>query len=194
MNQDVDTYLTPAQVAKQLMVSPAAVRIWVEKGELNASTTPGGHRRFLQADVDRFALERGLANKSASSKKLGVLIVDDDIQFAGYLEELLSEFPVLNVDVANDGFDAGIKVRDMEPDVVILDLMMPSIDGFEVCQRLKSSPITSHIRVIAMTGYPSAENLKKALEAGAEVCLTKPLHRKDLFELLNLDEIERVLS
>lgn len=183
-----ETYLTPGQVAKLLMVSTAAVRVWAEKGEINALMTPGGHRRFLQSEVNRFATERDITLNETPQKKLSVLIVDDDAQVANYLKKLLSKYPdVIDVEVASDGFDAGIKVRSLEPDVVLLDLMMPGLDGFGVCQRLKSSSVTSKIRVIAMTGYPSVNNLKKILAAGAVACLPKPIERDELLQLLSLN-------
>lgn len=189
MSKQDETYLTPGQVAKLLMVSPAAVRLWAEKGEINALTTPGGHRRFLQSEINRFAAERCLTQKETIKKKLSVLIVDDDIQFASYLKKLFGKFPdTIDVEVAHDGFDAGFKVHELEINVVLLDLMMPNLDGFEVCQRLKSSPETSEIRVIAMTGYPSAENVEKILAAGAEVCLPKPIERNELLKLLGLNK------
>lgn len=186
-NQD-ESYLTPGQVAKLLMVSPAAVRLWAEKGEIKALTTPGGHRRFLPSEVERFSKERGLVAIKKHKMKLSVLIVDDDIQFTNYLTKLLNKFPEkVDVEVANDGFGAGLKVREQEPDVVLLDLMMPGLDGFTVCQRIKSNSITSEIRVIAMTGYPLAENVEKILAAGAEVCLPKPIDKNELLQLFGLD-------
>ena len=106
MSKQDETYLTPGQVAKLLMVSPAAVRVWAEKGEISALTTPGGHRRFLQSEVNRFSEERGLACREAPPKKLSVLIVDDDILFVSYMESLLSKYlDAIDIEVANNGFD-----------------------------------------------------------------------------------------
>jgi len=186
-NQD-ESYLTPGQVAKLLMVSPAAVRLWAEKGEIKALTTPGGHRRFLPSEVERFSKERGLTTLKKQNLKTSILIVDDDIQFTNYLNKLLSKFPTqVEVAVANDGFSAGLKIREQEPDVVLLDIMMPGLDGFTVCQRIKSNSITSEIRVIAMTGYPSADNVEKILAAGAEACLPKPVDKDELLQLLGIN-------
>lgn len=188
MDNHDEPYLTPGQVAKLLMVSPAAVRLWAEKGEIKALTTPGGHRRFLPSEVERFSKERGLVAIKKHKVKLSVLIVDDDIQFTNYLTKLLNKFSEkVEVEVANDGFGAGLKVREQEPDIVLLDLMMPGLDGFTVCQRIKSNSITSEIRVIAMTGYPSAENVEKILSSGAEICLSKPIDKNELLQLLGLD-------
>ena len=187
---DVKVFLTPGQVADLFMVSAAAVRLWAEKGELKALTTPGGHRRFLRSDLEEFARLRNLTLNGLKDTKLRVLIVDDDRQFSGYLLKLLGKYPEQIVtEIANDGFDAGIKVRDFQPDVVLLDLMMSDLDGFQVCERLLSSATGESIRVIAMTGYPTPENVKQILAAGAEVCLPKPIDRDRLFELLGITQM-----
>lgn len=181
------SYLTPNQVAELLMVTPTAVRQWAEKGDLKALTTPGGHRRFLPAEVERFARNRGLTLNLRNEGVLRVLIVDDDEQLARYLVTLLEGFPEQVVtETAENGFIAGLKIREFNPHIVLLDLMMPGLDGFEVCNRLKSEPNTKAIRVIAMTGYPSPENVEKILASGAEACLSKPLDQQVLLEHLGL--------
>ncbi len=63
----------------------------------------------------------------------------------------------------------------VKPDVVILDLRMPGMDGFEVCTLIKSQDSTKHAQVIAMTAYPSAENKEQIIACGARTCLAKPL-------------------
>lgn len=190
MDKQDETYLTPGQVAKLLMVSPAALRIWAEKGEIKALTTPGGHRRFLPAEVKRFAAERGLTRNDIGQKKLAVLIVDDDIQFSNFLNKLLKRYPdSVDVAVANSGFDAGIKVKELEPDVILLDLMMPGLDGFEVCRQIKASELTSDTRVIAMTGFPSPENVEKILSLGAEICFSKPIDSNELLDQIGIKEL-----
>jgi excisionase family DNA binding protein len=180
------SYLTPNQVAELLMVSPTAVRQWAEKGDLNALTTPGGHRRFLPGEVERFARERGVTLNLVDAGAIRVLIVDDDEQLSRYLVDLLSGFKEQVVtEIAIDGFAAGFKVREFDPHVVLLDLMMPGIDGFEVCRQLKS---ISTARVIAMTGYHTKENVKRIIEAGAEECLTKPFDLDILMGLIGLNK------
>lgn len=187
---DVKVFLTPGQVADLFMVSAAAVRLWAESGELKALTTPGGHRRFLRSDMEEFARLRNLTLNELKDTKLRVLIVDDDRQFSGYLLKLLGKYPdQIVAEVAHDGFDAGIKVCDFRPDVVLLDLMMPDLDGHQVCKRLLSSATGKSIRVIAMTGYHTPENVNQILAAGAEVCLPKPIDRNKLFEFLGITQM-----
>jgi len=183
------SYLTPNQVAELLMVSPTAVRQWAEKGDLKALTTPGGHRRFLPGEIEHFARQRGLTLNFGKGGALRVLIIDDDAQLSRYLVQLFKGFPDQVVtDTAHDGFVAGLKVLEFEPDVILLDLMMPGFNGFDVCRMLKDEPKTKMLRVIAMTGYPSPENVERILNAGAERCLPKPLDETVLLSLLGLSD------
>ena len=180
-------YLTPVEASKFLMVSTASVRSWAAKGVLPATTTAGGHRRFLKSDVEAFARSRGVAVVEKPSGLVRLLIVDDDVQLGEYLFELLDDLPGIEaVKVATDGFEAGQQVHVFKPTVVLLDLMMPGMDGFEVCSRLKASSDTQDIRVIGMTGYASEENLNKIKAVGAECCLAKPLDKESLFSALGL--------
>lgn len=184
-SNDNKPYLTPSEAAKLLMVSPITVRAWAQKGLLPSETTPGGHRRFLREQVEKFAQQ---CKNPPQRNELRVLIVDDDKQVAGFLVEWLTglDDPFI-VDTATDGFEAGSKVHTFEPDIILLDLMMPDLDGFAVCRQIKADPNSSDIRVIAMTGYPSPENERRIIEAGAETCIAKPLDTKFLLGLLKAD-------
>ncbi len=177
-------YLTPTEVASMLMVSPITVRQWAAKGLLKAELTFGGHRRFMRHEIERFAREHGLTlQRDADDDRLRLLIVDDDPQFVRLVTALLSDRADLTLVTAVVGFDAGAKVQQFNPDVMLIDLMMPGLDGFEVCRRLKADPQTRGIRVIAMTGYASPENAARALDVGAEHCLAKPFDLRVLEEL-----------
>jgi len=180
--------LTPQQVAELLMVSPVTVRQWAQKGELKALITPGGHRRFRLRDVERFGQQRGISLQLRDEVQR-ILVVDDDPQLSGYLVELLGSLSEpIETEVAKDGFDAGRKVLTFRPDIVLLDLMMAGLDGFEVCRRLKQDPATRDVRIIAMTGYPSPGNIERICAAGAEACLAKPISVQALLDAIGLHQ------
>jgi len=188
-------YLTPNEVAEMMMVSPVTVRQWASKGELPALTTPGGHRRFVRQDVELFAKKRGLTFLPMTTSEIRILIVDDDHQFSDYLKEMLTlASSDVKVELAYNGFEAGQKIETFQPNVVLLDLMMPGLDGYEVCHRIKEEPRTKSIRIIAMTGYPTEENKEHIISEGAEVCLAKPLKREQLLDILGLGETKPVQS
>jgi len=85
-------------------------------------------------------------------------------------------------ETASDGFEAGVKVVSFNPGLVILDLFMPGIDGFEVCRWLKNNPDKSHIKILVVTGYDTPENMKRIMDAGADGYLTKPLDTETLIQ------------
>ena len=178
-------YLTAKEVAELLMVSTNSVRVWTDKGMLKAETTLGGHRRFPRAEIERLMKLRTPA--PVPEKLPSVLIIDDERALAETLADGLSEaLPGIRVETAHDGFEGGLKASATNPDIILLDLMMPGLDGFEVCRLLKREPATRHIRVIAITGFPSEENVRSILQAGAERCLAKPLRIATLVAALGL--------
>lgn len=181
-------YLTPNEVGELLMVSPITVRQWAQKGMLSAFVTAGGHRRFLLQDIERFARERGLTLQHPVDEVLRVLVVDDDPAVRGLLVELLESVPepAMAIETAVDGFDAGRKVQSFEPHVMLLDIMMPGLNGIEVCQGLKNDPASRSIRIVAITGHFEPENVQRIIDAGAEACLAKPVDRKALIEALGV--------
>lgn len=185
-HSETPSFLTPAEVARLLLVAPVTVRQWAQRGWLKAELTAGGHRRFLRSEVEHFARARGLTlHRQQGGRR--VLVVDDDAQLVRYLAELLQSVDgVEAVESAHDGFDAGMRVRSFQPDTILLDLMMPGLDGFEVCRLLQADPVTRSIRIVAMTGYPSEDNVQRILAAGARVCLAKPFDREQILQALDM--------
>lgn len=191
-SSDKTRYLTPNEAAARLMISPVTLRHWALAGKLAFVTTPGGHRRFAEEEVERFAAQHQQTMAKAipdDDGKKRILIVDDDIQLSEYLAELLRGLPVaVQTEVANDDFEVGQKILSFRPHVVLLDLMMPGLNGFGVCHKIKDNPATRDIRVIVMSSYITPENTQKAMQAGAEVCLAKPLDTAQLFNTIMLDK------
>lgn len=103
-----------------------------------------------------------------------ILIVDDDSSILQFLTALISS-EGYEIDLAGDGFEAGIKIATFSPDVVILDLVMPSMDGFEVCRMIKNDPSTEHIKVLALTGFEKEDTQDEIMKAGADAFMTKPV-------------------
>jgi excisionase family DNA binding protein len=182
------THLTPNEVAELLMVNPVTVRQWAARGLLRSLTTPGGHRRFLLSDVEEFARSRGATPVARHSGRPDrVLIVDDDPSSSRFIQRLIEERDHhVETEIAHDGFEAGVKVESFRPHALVLDLMMPGIDGFEVCRRLRARPTLNHIRIVAVTGFPSSDNVDRILAAGADACLAKPIDTERLLAELGL--------
>lgn len=188
LKKPVKSYLTPKEVAELLMVSTAAVRLWAESGHLKARVTAGGHRRFKLDDIKAFAIQKNIQLNTSTSENPKILIVDDDVHFAEFLDTLLKvEIKNVEVEISLDGFDAANKLHDFTPTIMLLDLKMPGLDGFQVCQRVKENPLQNHIRVIGISGDVSESDIDKLKNLGAEACLQKPINIPALLTLLDLD-------
>lgn len=120
-------------------------------------------------------------------RKMRVLIVDDELEWQELLTEVIGGAnDQVYIESAVDGFEAARKVRWLKPDIVLLDLGMPGIDGIQLCRSIKADPETGSTRVIAITGKHTRENVSRLLEAGAEHCLAKPLDYDKLLTIMGL--------
>ncbi|MCP3981326.1 MAG: response regulator [bacterium] len=173
------TVFTTFETAKLCHVSPLSIINWVNAGRLPAFRTPGGHRRIRREDLIRFMRENGIPLSEElreGSGKPKVLVVDDEASIRDVLAEHLSTRSVsYEVLTAADGFEAGRLVATFRPDVVLLDLRMPGLDGFQICRTIKADPETQRTTVIAMTGFYSPETESRILECGAIRCFAKPV-------------------
>ncbi len=151
--------------------------------------TAGGHHRIDGDQLFEFIMKSNDRRRIASpSRKLRTLVVDDDPQIQSYLCRLLEDAGH-EVQTSGDGFEAGLRVATFQPQLVILDIVMPNMNGLEVCRLLKAEPSTATIRVIAISGYHVATNERRALASGADSFIAKPINRQ-----LLLNEIDTLLK
>jgi excisionase family DNA binding protein len=182
-------YFTTFQVAKLLGVSPPAVVNWVNQELLKAHRTPGGHRRIAQHELVRFAnehhypLPEDLRAPSAAAD-WRVLVVDDEADFCDMVREYLTIRGGFNVEVATSGFGAGLTVARFMPHVILMDIMMPDMDGFEVLQRLRSDPTTRAIPVVACTAFRDPELERRIQSENFDRFVQKPLKLDELLDVI----------
>ena len=172
MEKDI---LTIPEAARFCAVDRVTLWRWVKSGGLKVSVTPGGHHRILKEDMESFLIDSGmypLATRNYPRNR--ILIVDDDPMIQKTFNQTLS-FYKYETETAGDGFEAGIKTVQFKPDLIILDLIMPEMDGFEVCRYLKNDPTTSDVKILILTGYDTEKNREKIMEAGADDLLSKPV-------------------
>lgn len=176
-----DFYTIP-QAAKMCSVARTTMWRWVKSGKLKAFLTAGGQYKIRRDDLKSFIRERmkHLPIAVASQEKK-ILIVDDDPATQNLLTRMLSSNGY-RMSVASDGFEAGLKTIHFKPDLIILDLFMPGMDGFEVCKQIKENTNTSHIKILAHTGYDTRENKDRIMEAGADGYMAKPVRKKTFIE------------
>jgi excisionase family DNA binding protein len=166
--------LTTGQAASHCQVSTPTLKSWIREGRLRAFKTPGGHARIAVDEFQRFLKRHRMPMYPIPPAPAVVLVVDDEAQVVDLLVEFLTHHPRgFKIETASDGYEALIKLGSLRPALLILDAMMPKLDGIDVCRHLKSNPETRAIRILGVTGYPAAA--PQLLAAGADAVLAKPL-------------------
>lgn len=175
------------EAADRLGVSLRTVQLWSEAGLLRAWKTPGGHRRILTSSVDELLQRRGgeIARR-APDDRYQVLVVEDEPDFRRLFELHLRSWELpLELQSVPSGFDALVRIGASRPDLLITDLRMPGIDGFEMLRALKSSGAISELEVIVVTALTDHTiNERGGLPEGVTV-LHKPLRFAELHRYLD---------
>lgn len=168
---------TTGEVAAHCGVSYETVKEWIKTGKLTAYVTPGKHRRIPVEAFKQFLQEYHwplLDEAERPTARRKVLVVDDEPHVLRTIIQGLRHTDEYELAEAADGFEAGLQVLAFRPDLIILDLMMPQVDGFQVCRQIKSRPETKDTLILVITGYATPKHIQMALEAGADYYLAKP--------------------
>jgi excisionase family DNA binding protein len=164
------------EVARMLGVSAMTVVRWIDKGLIPAFKTPGSHRRILRDDLRHFIrrMDFPMPNEFAEDK-WRVLAVDDEEDVLDVLTRSLEgKDSPYEVHCARDGVTALIEVGRLKPDVLLLDIVLPGIDGIEVCKRIKANPFLTTF-IVAISGKATQSMREEVLAAGADAFLEKPV-------------------
>lgn len=186
---DAERLLTSHQVGALLQVNPSSVKKWVNDGRIVAFRTPGGHRRIRAADLVDFLMRHDMPIPSslAAVSRRRMLVVDDDpIALRALGRRLKAHQSRVQVELADNGIDALVRVGSFKPHLMVLDVFMPEIDGVEVCRRLKLNNETRDIGVIVTSAHLTREVETNARAAGALSCEPKPISPKVLLAYLGL--------
>lgn len=175
--------ITISEASKICGVSVKTITNWIEQGHIKAHKTVGGHRRILREDLYRFMTEHKMPlpdGEKGDSRKRILIVDDDEIIVETIVLALEEDEHGYEVVSSRDGFEAGLQLNHFKPDLVILDIMMPDINGYEVCKRIKSRPESQSTKVIVLSAYLDEENFQKMKAFGADACFSKPLPLPDL--------------
>ncbi|MCI0342150.1 MAG: response regulator [Planctomycetales bacterium] len=190
-----NTPLTTGEIATHCHVTAATVSRWIRAGSLKANSTPGGHYRVESSEFRDFLKRQGmpvpgfLQLEGGDGERRRVLVVDDEPSVLDLIVRALENDGPYLCETATSGYEACLRAGVRRPDLVILDLVMPGVDGFEVCREIKSHSETSSCKILALTGYPDEGNVKRILQYGADRWLRKPVEIEELRE-----EVARLLG
>jgi len=169
------TVFTTGEAAKVCKVSQQTIIRCFDSGQLKGFRVPGSRfRRIPREQLYRFMKENGIPTDALESGKRKLLIVDDDRELVELFKDVLDSDGRFEVRVATNGFDAGLMTQEYRPDLMVLDVMLPDINGLEVCKRVRSNPSLGDMKIIAISGMIEQDKIGELKQAGADDFMQKP--------------------
>jgi excisionase family DNA binding protein len=190
------TVFTTGEAAKICKVSQQTIIRCFDSGQLKGFRVPGSRfRRIPREQLFVFMRDNGIPTDSLESGKRKVLIVDDDRELVELITDVLERDGRFEVRSVNNGFDAGMMVKEYRPDLIVLDIMLPDINGKEVCQKVRGDKSTDDVRIICISGMVEEDKVGELKAAGADDFMHKPFEIERLLErMCQLLDIESVSS
>jgi excisionase family DNA binding protein len=190
------TVFTTGEAAKICKVSQQTIIRCFDSGQLKGFRVPGSRfRRIPREQLFAFMKDNGIPTDALESGKRKILIVDDDEELVELLGDVFAKDNRFEVRTTNNGFDAGMLVKEFRPDIVVLDVMLPDINGKEVCQRVRSDSALDDVRIICISGMVEQDKVADLKAAGANDFMQKPFAVERLLErVCELLELETVAS
>ena len=175
---------TTGEAAGICNISQQTIIRCFDSGRLDGFRIPGSRfRRIPRDNLIKFMKDNGIPLDNLNSEKNGkikVLIVDDDVEIVELMVDVLSRDGRFDLQTAGSGYEAGLKTEQFRPDVIILDYMLPDVNGNIVCATIKSNPDFESIRIIIVSGVANPEEVQDLLRAGATEFIKKPFNIADL--------------
>lgn len=197
MGVSTKTVFTTGEAAKICKVSQQTIIRCFDNGTLKGFRVPGSRfRRIPRDQLFAFMKDNGIPTDALESGKRKVLIVDDDQELVDLLVDAFDRTALFDIKTANNGFDAGMLVKEFRPDLVVLDIMLPDINGREVCQRVRMDPTLEAVKILCISGMVEQDKINDLRAAGANDFMQKPFDTDKLLERsCDMLEMERpVLS
>lgn len=172
---------TTGEVAEVCNLSQQTVIRCFDSGRLGGFRVPGSRFRRIPRDaLIKFMKEHDIPLDRLDVGKTRVLVVDDDPAIVEMLVELLERDGRFEVETAATGFDAGLRTRQFQPDVLVLDFMLPDINGNAVCKSIRSDPSLAEVKIIIVSGVVNRDDVERLLDDGADDFLQKPFSIEQL--------------
>lgn len=190
------TVFTTGEAAKICKVSQQTIIRCFDSGQLKGFRVPGSRFRRIPRDVlYKFMKDNGIPTDALESGRRKALVVDDDVELVELITDVLEADGRFEIRCANNGFDAGMMVKEYKPDVLILDVMLPDINGRDVCERVRSDSTLDDVQIICISGMVEADKIDDLKKSGANDFLQKPFEVETLIErVCKLLDMEPVAS
>ena len=188
------TVFTTGEAAKICKVSQQTIIRCFDSGQLKGFRVPGSRfRRIPRGELFNFMKDNGIPTDALESGRRKLLVVDDDEELVELVRDMFERDGRFEVRTANNGFDAGMLVKEYHPDLIVLDVMLPDINGKEVCQRVRGDKTMDDVKIICISGLVEDDKVKDLRAAGADDFMRKPFEIENLMDrVCGLLDLERV--
>jgi excisionase family DNA binding protein len=177
------TVFTTGEAAKICKVSQQTIIRCFDSGQLKGFRVPGSRfRRIPRDQLYAFMRDNGIPTDALDSGKRKILVVDDDEDLVELISDALARDGRFDIRTVNNGFGAGMLIKEFRPDLVVLDIMLPDINGKEVCNLVRSDPSMDDVRIICISGMVEQDKIQELRDAGADEFMKKPF---DVDQLVN---------
>lgn len=174
---------TTGEAAEICRVSQQTIIRCFDSGRLRGFRVPGSKfRRIPRQNLIKFMRENNIPLDNLDSGKKKVLVVDDDAEIVELISDILTRDGRFDIRTASSGYEAGMVTQQFRPDLILLDYMLPDVNGNVVCQTIRSNPEFENTRIIIVSGVIKQEEIDQLLRSGAENFIRKPFTIAELTE------------
>ena len=181
---------TTGEAAEICKVSQQTIIRCFDSGRLEGFRVPGSRfRRIPRHSLIKFMKENSIPLDAIDSGKKKVLVVDDDPEIVELIVDVLDKDGRFETETASSGYEAGIATQQFRPDLILLDYMLPDVNGNVVCQTIRKNPKFENIKIVIVSGVVKQEEIDRLFKSGAEQFIKKPFDVREL-----TDKVSEVLK
>lgn len=174
---------TTGEAAEVCKISQQTIIRCFDAGRLEGFRVPGSRfRRIPRQSLVKFMKDNSIPLDSLESGKRKVLVVDDDAEIVELIVDVLSRDGRFEVKTASSGYEAGIATEQFRPELILLDYMLPDVNGNVVCQTIRKNPDFSNIKIFIVSGVVKQDEIEQLLKSGAEAFIKKPFNLTELVD------------
>ncbi len=180
------TVFTTGEAAEICKVSQQTIIRCFDSGRLKGFRVPGSRfRRIPRESLLQFMKDNGIPPDALDSGKTKILVVDDDPEIVELFVDVLDRDGRFEVKTANTGYDAGMITQEFNPDLIILDYMLPDINGNTVCKTIRAKPEYEHTKIVIVSGVVNQDEINELLKSGADEFIKKPFNIEKVIERIS---------